>query len=411
MTAAGRDLRYLQHASGQDDVRETAEAVQAHEQPGRATPPPPPAAPRRSFGARVPGRPAHARPPRPAQPDPHVNGEEPPPGPGHPAQAIPKFPAPLPGTPEYRVPDPSPVVQQLDVGPAEPYYSGGLAHGVQMPEIPHGGRPAARPEDRHAFEVSALLEHPEPLPDPDPIPVYVVERSAGNRPLAKAVFRRVPVMPGADPLVLVPRDLHRTSVRLLNEGSPGTERLVVAPANPAAGALYTYTMQSAGRLKSIGWTFTADAVAATRYQDLVISTAAGDILWQQSASGSIIAGQVSYVALGSGFGTLKQQGAGLSETGLPDLDLQPGDTITISIQNIDPGDQISAIVLSILPAAGGGVRLHSWPGDIGGVLLPAGMTSYAEIDTQDEIWAVADPAAPGTSWVSVISQYEVPGAG
>lgn len=127
-------------------------------------------------------------------------------------------------------------------------------------------------------------------------------------------------------------------------------RIVEAPANPAAGAGFTYTMPVAGRLQAIGWTFTADAVAVTRYQDLVIADSGGATIWQQSASGSIAASQVSYVAMAAGFGTLNQQGAGLSESGLPDLDLAEGDTITISITAADAGDQISAITLVIIPA-------------------------------------------------------------
>ncbi|MHB1433999.1 MAG: hypothetical protein ACYCVZ_18030, partial [Streptosporangiaceae bacterium] len=163
-------------------------------------------------------------------------------------------------------------------------------------------------------------------------------------------------------------------------------RIAEAAASPAAGANYTYTMPVAGKLQAITWTFTTDAVVATRYQDLVIADSGGNTLWQQSASGSIAASQVSYVALGAGFGTLKQQGAGLSQTGLPDLDLAEGDTITISVQNIDAGDQISAIVLLVIPAAPQAAALIPGAG-----YLPAGVPYPWQ--TGDQLYA-AYLAAP-----------------
>lgn len=69
-------------------------------------------------------------------------------------------------------------------------------------------------------------------------------------------------------------------------------------------------------------------------------------------------------------------------------------------------ESATAIRIMTEPIGGGGAATTSDTGF--GALLPASMNSYLEIVTQDEIWAVADSGAT-TLYVSVISQYSVPG--
>jgi hypothetical protein len=164
------------------------------------------------------------------------------PSPGH-AQGVPDFPGPLPGFHHY--PEHETVLphQPLDVGPADPYYSKGMAHGVVTEEIHHGGRPTARPEDRAAYAATRELVAEEVAPKLDPVPVVIVTPGSGARPMSRAALRQVVIeVAGSDPQVLVPRNPHRSSVRLLNE-STNTVRITADLAN-IGGALLPASMTS-----------------------------------------------------------------------------------------------------------------------------------------------------------------------
>lgn len=63
-------------------------------------------------------------------------------------------------------------------------------------------------------------------------------------------------------------------------------------------------------------------------------------------------------------------------------------------------------VLLLNETATGGVRLLNGPNPSNGALLPAAMTSYREIETQDQVWAVTDPSATGDQVVSIIEEYK-----
>jgi hypothetical protein len=268
---------YLRHASGEAEDQEARDAVAAHQHEGPQADPPPVPGARRPWSARSAGRPARGRPPA-ARPEMREQGSEKEHSPGR-ALGIPEFPQPLPGSDRYLVKDAAEPHQPLDVGPAKPYYSGGLAHGVPAP-VEHGGRPTARHEDRAEIEASRREVRELTREPADPIPVYVVEKSGGTHPLQRAAFYRKQVpAAGGDPVMIVPKDPRRTSVRLLNEAAAG---------------------------------------------------------------GNII-------------------------------------------------------------------RMHAEPGGAAtGPALPAAMTGYLEIDTQDEIWALTDAAGTGATFLSVISQYDVP---
>ncbi len=226
---------------------------------------------------------------------------------------------------------------------------------------------------------------------------YVLSGTVKALPILQASPRRRSAMIQALDNDIVIAETRATVERTENTDGQAAAVVVETPADPAAGATYSYTMPAAGRLRSLSWTFTSDAVAATRSQDLVIANSAGDTLWQQAASGSIAASQVSYVSLGETWGTLKEQGAGLSSSSLPDLQLQAGDTIQISIQNIDPGDQISAIVI--------GLELSTATPEPQGTLIPARNTAPWPVDDTGSVWAgVTTTASP--SRVAVTAVYE-----
>lgn len=205
------------------ETEQLHEQTEGHLDEEEAPPAPPVATQPRPFSARSfatrRGRAPHTarRPER--RTGEHFQDQDP--GGGH-AQGVPDFPDPLPGFHHYGEHELVLPHRPLDVGPADPYYYGGMAHGVATEEIHHGGRPTAKPEDRAAYAATRQLVEEEVAPKVDPVPVYIVERGAGARPLKRAALRQVPVpAAGADPIVLVPRNPHRSSVRLLNEsGSP-----------------------------------------------------------------------------------------------------------------------------------------------------------------------------------------------
>lgn len=174
-----------------------------------------------------------------------VTGAEPHPTEGD-TKGVPAFPHPLPGAHEYQgktVTRP----ERVPVPPNEPYYAGGMAHGVHSP-VHYGGRIAPRHHERRDQE----SEH-EPVPEIghykiEPIPVYLTEPGAGVHPLAQASFRQVTVTQNADPVRAVDRNPQRTRLLLLNE-SANAARMRTGPNNDV-GALLPASMTAYRELKT-----------------------------------------------------------------------------------------------------------------------------------------------------------------
>ena len=68
-------------------------------------------------------------------------------------------------------------------------------------------------------------------------------------------------------------------------------------------------------------------------------------------------------------------------------------------------DRVSVRLLNE-SAAGGAARLKNGPDSSIGSVLPAAMTNYLEIKSQDQIWAVSDSAATVNAVISVIEEYK-----
>lgn len=168
-----------------------------------------------------------------------VDGAEPHPSEGSPAQGIPAFPAPLPGGHEYVVSaEVHPV--KLAVPPPEPYYAAGMAHGVQE-EYSHDVDHKLLGEFAHLlremFRAEPLMREEAGHKKLAPVPVYITESEAGVHPLSRVSARQMTVIRGADPIPVVARLRGRTSVRILVESAaPGGIRLLSGPTG-ATGAL------------------------------------------------------------------------------------------------------------------------------------------------------------------------------
>lgn len=138
----------------------------------------------------------------------------------------------------------------LDVGPAKPYYSAGMSHGVEA-DPKHGGRPAPLPTERAEMEANAVSHEARYLRRPDPVPVYIVSEAQGNRPLTRSVLTNKIVQAlGADPTLLVGKDPKRTSVKLLNESTSIAARLTFDPGVGALGALLPSSMTNYLEIKT-----------------------------------------------------------------------------------------------------------------------------------------------------------------
>jgi len=127
----------------------------------------------------------------------------------------------------------------------------------------------------------------------------------------------------------------------------------VAPANPAPGTSYTYTLPSAASINSLTFTYTASAVAGTRYAVVQVTDTSGTVVYQVPAnSGTVASTSVEPF---------------LSNNSLYDLTAQFGSYAPITAQvfpagyhvvitvsgGLPAGDQISGIVMMLDPAASG----------------------------------------------------------
>src|SRR5215472_9691610 len=211
---------YLRAAAGDDTAAEQAENMACHLDTGpRARPSPTAARPRvipaRRWGAAPRFAALTLAPPeRPERSE--DGGQRRQPSAGN-AGGLPAFPEPLPGLHAYPVAEAVEDIAPLDVGPARPYYSAGMAHGVAA-AVEHGGRPSPASGEQLAAQAAAETAEASGT-SPNPVPVYIVEGlGAGARPLKRAALRNVPIpAAGGDPVLLVPRNPRRNRVSLLNE--------------------------------------------------------------------------------------------------------------------------------------------------------------------------------------------------
>jgi len=121
-----------------------------------------------------------------------------------------------------------------------------------------------------------------------------------------------------------------------------------APANPPAGAGFTVTVPVHARweLRTLRFILTASGVAATRTVLIGIADAAGNAFFGCQAVVTQTAGQGISYTLSAAPNT--PHVGGDYEMSLPaSLPLLPGDVLTVTVQGIDPGDQISAIVYRV----------------------------------------------------------------
>ncbi len=241
------DREWIRQSRQADYNEEMAEEIAGHLDEGPIAPESP--HPRRREGKRA-GGPIHAH----GDPDrlerSETKGEQHrEPAAGH-ETGVPTRRDALPGTHHYNAHEAVRGHPPLDVGPASPYYSGGMAHGVYAPPQ-HGGRPAPHHAERTMHEANVqALEHPEKT-DHDPVAVYLVDDpGSGSKPLRRTSFQKKTVNASGGELIrIVGKDPHRHAVRLLNETSTAI-RMTFDPGNPSMGAMLPASMSNYLEIKT-----------------------------------------------------------------------------------------------------------------------------------------------------------------
>lgn len=136
--------------------------------------------------------------------------------------------------------------------------------------------------------------------------------------------------------------------------SNATSSQELTPANPAAGADFIYTNSTAfaQTVLSVRFTFTADAVVANRFLSVQWKDSAGNIIAQVSNGSAVVASTSTQVNLYQGASNAWSAASGAATGGIPtSVAIPPGGTFTIHTSGIDPGDQLSAIVLVLAVAS------------------------------------------------------------
>ena len=125
------------------------------------------------------------------------------------------------------------------------------------------------------------------------------------------------------------------------------ERLIIP--NPAAGAVWSHTVDGrwSERLVSARWVLTTSAVAANRFPVLYLTDANGAKVLCVWAGGTVVASTVNGVNL-AGDTTIQSNYGGIETFGpMPNYITPPGYTWTATVQNIDVGDTLTGIVLTV----------------------------------------------------------------
>jgi hypothetical protein len=175
---------------------------------------------------------------------------------------------------------------------------------------------------------------------------------------------------------------------------------LVEPANPAAGAIFTYTNTTGvtQSLLAVACKLVTSAVVANRFLQLKIFDSSGNTVAQVGGSGAIPASTTVNATWVGGISTIATGTAGGTTSGIPNVPIQPGWQIQINVSGIDVADQLSAIVLNFAQAVPGTVFAQ-------GMLLPANIA--LAVENRGLAWAV-NPG-PATARVSVLTErYETP---
>lgn len=120
-------------------------------------------------------------------------------------------------------------------------------------------------------------------------------------------------------------------------------------ARPAAGAGFSYTCGNVWweELVALSFVLTTDAVVATRFLNLLLLDADGNVLAGQGLNSGTVASQVLNVYA---FQTAPNSAAATGTSVVPiwqEIPMRPGWSVKVVGSNLDAGDQITSVVATV----------------------------------------------------------------
>ena len=236
-----------------------------------------------------------------------------------------------------------------------------------------------------------------------PVPVYsLTENSAPE--YGACMTWPIPVAGVNQPIQILGRRIRRSKGRVFLTSY--TSSLSSPQNSPAAGSNFTYTVPAGGTaqiLNSITALFTASAAVATRFVQLQIKDAAGNLVYQLSNGQGTVASTNVRITFATGI-TNANAATGTAAIAIPALVLQPGWTVNLIATSIDVADQFSGITMDLTQSAT--IIVNSNPNALSGsnpqgFTVPGGFTSGLEWNSQQPLYAIAIGIA---SSVSVIDE-------
>jgi len=184
--------------------------------------------------------------------------------------------------------------------------------------------------------------------DYEPVRVHIASSDieAGWAGRKRAVTRLATVVLDSNEACkeIAPLDPSRRELWILPDpGAPATQAI----AQPNAGVNAVYAVTNAQDLLAVSFTAVSSATAASRQGFLEVKDAAGNIVYFAIATSSQTAGQTDQYSFARNFGgAVNVNAALLTSMGLPEIQLQPGWTVTMGLNNIQAGDQIENVVVT-----------------------------------------------------------------
>jgi hypothetical protein len=250
--------------------------------------------------------------------------------------------------------------------------------------------------------------------DYEPIRVRMVADDTSGRtarPSRRAMTANTFTLTAANPVQRAfPRSDNRVQGWITSAAAAGTQ--LAEPAEPAAGASYTYTVTAPCQLLSAGFQLVTSATAGNRVPLVIITDAGGNTLAYAKQATAVAASSTILIYAFQG-ASLVSSATGSATFALPqNFILQPGYQVVVTVNGILAGDQISQIALAFAPQApavyvAGNFADAAAQG--GGCAQVSGTdTMPFPVDTTGEVW-ISAPAASLPVTVSAVAVYQEPG--
>ena len=225
--------------------------------------------------------------------------------------------------------------------------------------------------------------------------------AVAGTPVTRLIGRTVVLHPGDDPVLLLPKDARRRSLKIRAVGQSVQQQVQIVVPNPAAGNQWLWTVPNgiAYRLVSVKFDLITSAVVANRTASLAMT----DFLTYYFAGDSTVQTASQTRTYEFAPNAPSNQGAFSfppQVTATPgNAILMPGHTLGSLIQNLDAGDTFNFIILELQPinALGFVYNVGSDKSEV-----QAGYGACAQFVAGEMVdFATQDGAHTGAIWVNV----------